>query len=82
VTRFQALTYLGAQLSVGLAILTQLNMYTYVPRPASTFTVLTDRIGLGVASMGLVTIYPFMKRITYYPQITFGQPSHNELFLR
>jgi len=42
-------------------------------------TVLTVRIGLGVASMGLVTIYPFMKRITYYPQITFGQtlPPHS-----
>jgi 4-hydroxybenzoate polyprenyltransferase len=57
VTQFQALTWLGVQLSIGLAILTQLNTYT---------------IGLGVGSLALVTIYPYMKRITYYPQIVFG----------
>jgi 4-hydroxybenzoate polyprenyltransferase len=29
-------------------------------------------IALGVASLGLVAIYPFMKRITYWPQIFLG----------
>lgn len=28
--------------------------------------------------MGLVIIYPFMKRITYYPQIVFGESHHTE----
>jgi hypothetical protein len=45
------------------------------PKNADAIPLLIVRIGLGVASMGLVTIYPFMKRITYYPQITFGQPA-------
>lgn len=43
---------------------------------------LTLRIGLGVASMGLVIVYPFMKRITYYPQITFGAPRSENVRLR
>ncbi len=29
-------------------------------------------IGLGAASLGLVAIYPFMKRITYWPQFFLG----------
>jgi 4-hydroxybenzoate polyprenyltransferase len=33
---------------------------------------LTPRIVLGASSLGLVVIYPLMKRITYYPQIIFG----------
>lgn len=31
VTQFQALTFLGGQLAAGLAVLTQLNLYSYVP---------------------------------------------------
>ena len=29
-------------------------------------------IGLGVASLALVAAYPFMKRVTYWPQIVLG----------
>ncbi|KAK4689911.1 4-hydroxybenzoate polyprenyltransferase, partial [Tremellales sp. Uapishka_1] len=57
VTQFGALTFLGLQLSVGLGILTQLNWYSIV---------------LGASSLGLVFIYPAMKRITYYPQVVLG----------
>ncbi|WVQ94552.1 4-hydroxybenzoate polyprenyl transferase [Kwoniella sp. CBS 9459] len=57
ITHFQALTFLGAQLSAGLAVLTQLNWYSIV---------------LGASSLSLVVLYPFMKRITYYPQVIFG----------
>ncbi|OCF32368.1 4-hydroxybenzoate polyprenyl transferase [Kwoniella heveanensis BCC8398] len=57
ITHFQALTFLGAQLSAGLAVLTQLNWYSIV---------------LGASSLSLVILYPFMKRITYYPQVIFG----------
>lgn len=28
---------------------------------------------LGASSLGLVFIYPFMKRVTYYPQIVLGK---------
>lgn len=57
VTQFGALTFLGAQLTAGLAVLTQLNWYSIV---------------LGASSLGLVVIYPFMKRITYFPQVVLG----------
>ncbi|KIR32687.1 4-hydroxybenzoate polyprenyl transferase [Cryptococcus deuterogattii MMRL2647] len=57
VTQFGALTFLGAQLTAGLAVLTQLNWYS---------------IALGASSLGLVVIYPFMKRITYFPQVVLG----------
>ncbi|POY74446.1 putative 4-hydroxybenzoate polyprenyltransferase [Rhodotorula taiwanensis] len=53
----QALTFLGGQLSVGLAILTQLNWYS---------------IALGASSLSLVVLYPLMKRITYWPQFVLG----------
>ena len=29
-------------------------------------------IGVGIASLGVVAIYPFMKRVTYWPQIFLG----------
>jgi len=57
VTPFQALCFLGVQLSAGLAILTQLNLYS---------------IALGATSLSLVVLYPFMKRVTYYPQFVLG----------
>lgn len=57
VTHFQALVFLGAQLSVGLSILLLLNNYSII---------------LGAASLGLVITYPLMKRITYWPQAFLG----------
>ncbi|CDZ96355.1 4-hydroxybenzoate polyprenyl transferase [Phaffia rhodozyma] len=57
VNLFQATAFLGLQLSVGLGVLTQLNMYS---------------IYLGASSLLLVGIYPFMKRITYWPQSVLG----------
>src|SRR5882724_6123063 len=49
-----AAAFLVVQALVGLAVLVQFNR----------FTILT-----GVASLGVVAIYPFMKRVTYWPQI-------------
>ncbi|KAH8830715.1 UbiA prenyltransferase family-domain-containing protein [Flagelloscypha sp. PMI_526] len=53
----QAWTFLAAQLGVGLAVLLQLNWYSIL---------------LGAASLSVVSIYPFMKRITYWPQAVLG----------
>ncbi len=53
----QALVFLALQLLVGLLVLLSL------PIPA---------ILLGVASLALVFAYPFMKRITYWPQAFLG----------
>jgi len=57
VTLPQAVGFLGLQLSAGLAVLTQLNWYS---------------IALGASSLSVVTIYPFMKRITHWPQAVLG----------
>jgi 4-hydroxybenzoate polyprenyltransferase len=54
---FQALTFLGVQLSLGLAVLTQLNWYSIL---------------LGASSLCLVGTYPLFKRITYWPQLVLG----------
>jgi len=53
----QAFAFLGGQLSAGLMVLLQLNWYS---------------ICLGAASLPIVAIYPFMKRITYWPQLVLG----------
>jgi 4-hydroxybenzoate polyprenyltransferase len=53
----QALTFLVLQALVGLVVLLQFNR----------FAVLT-----GIASLLIVAAYPFMKRITYWPQIVLG----------
>ncbi len=53
----RAAGFLILQLLIGLAVLLQLNHFT---------------IGLGVASLTLVFTYPFMKRITYWPQAWLG----------
>jgi 4-hydroxybenzoate polyprenyltransferase len=53
----QAFAFLGAQLAVGLVILLQLS---------------ATAIWLGVASLILVAAYPFMKRITWWPQAFLG----------
>lgn len=57
VSREKALVFLGGQLAAGLAVLVQLNPYTIV---------------FCLGSMPLVAVYPFMKRITYWPQFVLG----------
>ncbi|KAJ7499058.1 para-hydroxybenzoate-polyprenyltransferase [Mycena latifolia] len=57
VSRGQALVFLGAQLSAGLAVLLQLNWYSIL---------------LGATSLSVVVIYPLMKRITHWPQAVLG----------
>ena len=52
-----AFAFLVLQALVGLAVLLQFN----------PFTVLT-----GIASLWIVAVYPFMKRVTYWPQIALG----------
>jgi 4-hydroxybenzoate polyprenyltransferase len=53
----QAIVWMVAQSLVGLAVLIQFNTYTIV---------------LGIASLVLVAIYPFMKRVTFWPQLFLG----------
>ena len=54
---FDALTFLSFQLGVGSLILLQLNWYSVL---------------LGASSLGIVVLYPVMKRLTYYPQLVLG----------
>src|SRR5882757_733089 len=53
----QALVFLVAQALVGLAVLLQFNRFA---------------IATGIASLLIVVIYPFMKRITWWPQVVLG----------
>ena len=53
----QAALFLVAQALIGLAVLLSFNAFT---------------IALGIASLAIVAVYPFMKRITYWPQIVLG----------
>jgi 4-hydroxybenzoate polyprenyltransferase len=53
----QAAVFLVAQALIGLAVLLQFNH----------FAVMT-----GIASLLIVAVYPFMKRITWWPQIVLG----------
>ncbi|EFN55161.1 hypothetical protein CHLNCDRAFT_9858, partial [Chlorella variabilis] len=57
VTPAQAVAFLAAQLSAGLAILVQLNPYSQL---------------LGASSLALVAAYPLMKRVTGWPQAFLG----------
>jgi 4-hydroxybenzoate polyprenyltransferase len=57
VTVASAAAFLLLQALVGLAVLLQFNRFT---------------IYVGFASLAVVAIYPFMKRITYWPQIVLG----------
>ena len=57
VTRLQATLFLALQAAVGAAVLFQFNALT---------------IWLGIASLALVAIYPFMKRVTWWPQLFLG----------
>ncbi|HXF88327.1 MAG TPA: 4-hydroxybenzoate octaprenyltransferase [Xanthobacteraceae bacterium] len=52
-----ALAFLVAQALIGLAVLLQFNSFA---------------IWTGIASLAVVAIYPFMKRVTYWPQIFLG----------
>jgi 4-hydroxybenzoate polyprenyltransferase len=53
----QAAIFLVVQALVGLVVLVQFNSFA---------------IATGIASLAIVAIYPFMKRITYWPQIVLG----------
>ena len=57
VTVATAAAFLVLQAMIGLAVLLQFNRFT---------------IYVGLASLGVVAVYPFMKRITYWPQIVLG----------
>ncbi|HEY6993861.1 MAG TPA: 4-hydroxybenzoate octaprenyltransferase [Xanthobacteraceae bacterium] len=57
VTVFAASAFLALQALVGLAVLLQFNRFT---------------VGVGLASLAVVAVYPFMKRLTYWPQIVLG----------
>jgi 4-hydroxybenzoate polyprenyltransferase len=57
VSVFSAGIFLVAQALVGFAVLLSFNVFT---------------VGLGIASLAIVAVYPFMKRITYWPQIVLG----------
>lgn len=49
--------FLGGQLSLALLVLLQLNWYSIL---------------LGASSLSLVTLYPLVKRISYWPQLMLG----------
>jgi 4-hydroxybenzoate polyprenyltransferase len=53
----QAIIFLIAQAFTGLAVLLQFNRFA---------------IATGIASLIIVAVYPFMKRITWWPQIVLG----------
>jgi len=53
----QAALFLVAQSFVGFLVLIAFNPFT---------------VALGVASLAIVAVYPFMKRVTYWPQIVLG----------
>jgi 4-hydroxybenzoate polyprenyltransferase len=57
VSRRAAALFLALQALVGLAVLLTFNRFA---------------IGCGIASLAIVAAYPFMKRITWWPQITLG----------
>jgi len=57
VTVAQAAVFMGLQALIGLLVLIQFNRFT---------------IATGFVSLLVVAIYPFMKRITYWPQIVLG----------
>ncbi len=57
VTVAQATVFMLAQALAGFLVLIQFNRFTVV---------------MGIASLGVVAIYPFLKRFTYWPQIGLG----------
>ena len=57
VSVLRAILFIGFLCAVGLIVLLQFNAYT---------------VYLGIASLALVVVYPFMKRFTYWPQAFLG----------
>ena len=57
VTVLQAFAFLALQAVIGFVVLISFNSFT---------------VALGIASLAIVAVYPFMKRITYWPQIVLG----------
>ena len=57
VTTKQALAFMVAQALIGLVVLLQFNRFA---------------VATGIASLLIVAVYPFMKRITWWPQIVLG----------
>nr|CDS31848.1 Para hydroxybenzoate polyprenyltransferase [Hymenolepis microstoma] len=57
VSTFNAILFLGLQLTGALAILLQLN---------------SETIAIGASCVGLVCVYPLFKRFTYFPQVMLG----------
>jgi len=57
VSKARAAVFLGLQLAAGALVLVQFNLLTIL---------------LGIASLALVAIYPFMKRVTWWPQLFLG----------
>ena len=53
----QALAFLVVQAMIGLAVLLQFNRFA---------------VATGIASLAIVAVYPFMKRITWWPQVVLG----------
>jgi 4-hydroxybenzoate polyprenyltransferase len=53
----QALMFMAAQLAIGAAVLFALNRASVL---------------LGLAVIGLIATYPYMKRVTYWPQVFLG----------
>lgn len=53
----QALAFLVAQALIGLVVLLQFNRFAIIT---------------GIASLAIVAVYPFMKRITWWPQVVLG----------
>ncbi|MDH5749503.1 MAG: 4-hydroxybenzoate octaprenyltransferase [Rhodospirillales bacterium] len=53
----QAVAFIGFLLLIGFTVLVQFNGFAVL---------------VGVASLALVAVYPFMKRITYWPQAVLG----------
>src|SRR6476620_7991020 len=53
----QAMAFLVVQALIGLAVLLQFNRFA---------------VAAGIASLAIVAVYPFMKRITWWPQIVLG----------
>ncbi|MFL6820354.1 MAG: 4-hydroxybenzoate octaprenyltransferase [Bradyrhizobium sp.] len=57
VTVAQALAFLVVQALIGLLVLLQFNWFA---------------VGTGIASLIIVAVYPFMKRVTWWPQVVLG----------
>jgi 4-hydroxybenzoate polyprenyltransferase len=57
VSPFGAVVFMVALSLIGLCVLLQFNLFV---------------IGLGILSLAIVAFYPFMKRVTYWPQSVLG----------